>query len=231
PELVYVDARRYFVDPVDVSDDLVEDSADVCRADEGRARLIERSAPPLGELLVAAHRVLELGAVRLDCERSARGGPDWAAEQDVVCKDEVGRELGAHSRGIRLDVAVALGAGQVLQQPRLGPGIAVEDEGGQQVVRQLGPQDARAGEVVGAGVPLLADDDDLVPQAGPRARERACVHVRPRAAEQVAVPEDDLHGASLADLARADAAIRSGGSRARAGAPRPDWTCELARRP
>src|SRR5207248_5509516 len=82
------------------------------------------------------------------------------------------------------------------------PCVTVEDEDGQQVVRQLRPHGAGACEVVSGGVPLLADDHDLVPKPAPSSRERARVHVGARAAEQVAVPEDDLHGASFADLAR-----------------------------
>jgi hypothetical protein len=46
-------------------------------------------------------------------------------------------------------------------------------------------------------VRLLREHDDLVPGAAPLARERARVDVRPGPAEQVPVPEDNLHAASL----------------------------------
>ena len=66
--------------PLDVADDLFEHSADVRGADEGRAALLEGLPPPRRQLVVAAHRVLELGAVRLDRERSAGGSSNGAAE-------------------------------------------------------------------------------------------------------------------------------------------------------
>ena len=70
----------------------------------------ERLARPRRESsLVAAHRVLELGAVRLDDVRRAGRGADGAAEQHVVGEDEVGRQERAHRRGVRLDVRVELG--------------------------------------------------------------------------------------------------------------------------
>src|SRR5204862_740270 len=76
PELLDVDTRRHLVHPLDMADDLLEHSADVRGADERRARLLERLPSPGRQLLAAAHRVLELGAVRLDRERSAGGGRD-----------------------------------------------------------------------------------------------------------------------------------------------------------
>src|SRR5207248_9653128 len=71
-----------------------------------------------------------------------------------------------------------------------------------EAVRQLGPDDAGAAEVVGARVALLADDHDLVAQPAPGPRERPRVDVRARAAEQVPVPEDALHGRRLLVRAR-----------------------------
>src|SRR5437763_8433582 len=65
-ELVDVDTRRDLVDAVDVTDELLENRANVRGADEHHVRFGERLAPPGGELVVAAYRVLELGAVRLD---------------------------------------------------------------------------------------------------------------------------------------------------------------------
>ena len=80
----------------------------------------------------------------------------------MVGEDEVGRKLGANRSGVRLDVALALLGRQLLEQPRLEPLVAVEHEDGQEVVRQFGPDDARAAQVVRARVSLLADDHDLV---------------------------------------------------------------------
>ena len=88
----------------------------------------KRFSPPRLELRPAAHRVLELGAVRLDAKRLAERGADGAAHQDVVREHEVGREQLAQRRDVRVDVAPALVSGEVLQQPRLEPLVAVEHE-------------------------------------------------------------------------------------------------------
>ena len=72
----------------------------------------ERLPPPRGELVVAAHRVLQLRAVRLDRVRRAGRRGHGPAEQDVVGKDEVGRKLGAHGFGVRLDVPLAFARAQ-----------------------------------------------------------------------------------------------------------------------
>ena len=82
---------------LDVAHDLLEHAPDVVGADEHRGGVLERFPPPRLQLLVAPHRVLELGPVRLDREARAACGADRPAEQDVVGEDEVGRQLGAHS--------------------------------------------------------------------------------------------------------------------------------------
>ena len=115
-----------------MADHVLEHLPDVRRADEDRLRAAERLASPAGELLVAAHRVLELGAVRLDRVASAGCGPDRSAEEDVVAEDEVGRQLLAHRRGIALDPVVELGAGAVLHELDLVALVAVEHEDRQQ---------------------------------------------------------------------------------------------------
>jgi hypothetical protein len=63
--------------------------------------------------------------VRLDSIGRARRGRDRAAQQDVVGEDEVGGELGANGGGVRLDVALALLGGELLEQPRLEPFVTV----------------------------------------------------------------------------------------------------------
>ena len=68
----------------------------------------QRLGAPGRERGVAAHRVLELGAVRLDGERRAGGGADRAAEEDVVREDDVGGKQGADRGGVRLDPGVEL---------------------------------------------------------------------------------------------------------------------------
>ena len=161
-ELVDVDSRRHLVDALDVADHLLEHRADMRRADESGCRLLKRRSPPGGQVGAAAHRVLELGAVRLDRVRSTGSRRNRPAEQDVVGEDEVGRQLGANRSGVRLDVALTLLGRQLLEQPRLEPLVPVEHEDGQEVVRQFGPDDPRAAQVVRARVSLLADDHDLV---------------------------------------------------------------------
>ena len=91
-----------------VPDDVLEHVANVLRADVGRIRLRERLPRPRAELRPAAHRVLELGAVRLDAERRTARRADGAAHQHVVGEHEVGGQQLAQRGGVRLDVGAAL---------------------------------------------------------------------------------------------------------------------------
>ena len=122
-------------------------------------------------------------------------GTDRTAHQHVVCEHEVGGEQLAERRRVRIDVCRLLGVGEVLQELRLEPGVAVHHEHGQQTVRQVDVHDPRTAEVVLLRRALLADDDDVVAGVAPLARERPGVDVRAGAAEQVAVPEQDPHDA------------------------------------
>ena len=195
PELLDVHAGRDLVHAVDVADHLLEHGADMRRADEHRIRALEALPAPHLELRVAAHRVLELGAVRLDRVARAARCADRPAEQHVVREHDVGRQQLPERSRVRLDVALPLLGGQVLQSGRLEPLVAVDDEHGQQPIGQLRPHDARAAEVESLRMRLLADDDHVVARARPFARERARVDVRARAREQVPVPEQDPHRA------------------------------------
>ena len=120
-------------------------------------------------------------------------GADRTAHQHVVREHEVGRQQLAERRRVRIDVRALLGVGEVLQELRLEPGVAVHHEHRQQLVRQLDVHDPRAAEVVLLGRALLAHDDHVVAGVAPFARERAGVDVRAGAAEQIAVPEQDPH--------------------------------------
>ncbi len=191
----------------DLPDDVFEHLPDVRRADVRHVRLGERLGTPTLELRPAAHRVLELRTVRLDPERRAGGRPDGRTEQHVVREDEVGGKECAQCGGVRLDVGVELVRAEVLQQLRLESGVPVKDERGQAPARQLRRDDGRAAEIELLWLTLLADDDHFVTGATPFAGERTRVDVRSRAAEQVAVPEQDPHRAG---------ALTSGGSRGRA---------------
>jgi hypothetical protein len=167
----------------------------MCSEPTKTARGRKRIARPLGEERPAADRELELGAVRLHSEWRAGRGGHGAAGQHVVREDEVGGELGADRRGVRLDVRRPLRIAEVLQVARLKPFVAVEHEDREQAAADVRPDDARAAQVELLRVRLLAEHDDLVPVRAPGSRERARVDVRAGAREQVAVPEDDVHGA------------------------------------
>ena len=190
PELVDVDARRNLVHAVDVTDDVLEHRADVRRADEDRLRARERLTSPGGELLVAAHRVLELGAVRLDHVARAGRRSHRPSGHDVVREDDVRRKMLAQRRRVELDVTVTLGPRQLGKPSRLQPLVTVEDEDRQDAA-DVRTHELRTAEVVDVRMPLLREQHDLVAGAAPLPRERARVDVRARAAQEVPVPEKD----------------------------------------
>ena len=192
-ELVDVDAGRHLVDAFGDPRDLLDDAADVGRADVDRLCGFQAVPPPPLELGPAAHRVLELGAVRLDPERPAEVRADRSAHQDVVREDEAGGAEVAEGGDVRLDVGGPLGGREVLEEPRLEPLVAVEDERGQQASRQLRPDHLGSRKVVPARVALLADHRHLVPGEAPFPRQGSGVDVRARSPEQVPVPEVDPH--------------------------------------
>ena len=128
-------------------------------------------------------------------------GADRPAEQDVIREDDVGGQAFAQSRGIQLDVALALCARQVLQEPRLEPLVAVEHEDGQRPA-DLRTHDLGAAEVVQLRVSLLAEQDDVVPGAAPLPRERARVDVRARPAQEVPVPDEDSRFSGQVEVER-----------------------------
>ena len=203
-ELVDVDAGRDDLDPIRVrppAEDLLDNPPDVLRPDEHGASLGERLARPGRELLASPDRELELRAVRLDHERHPDRHADRRSEEHVVQEEEVGRQVLAHDGGVPLDEVAALGLGEVLQRAGLEVLVTVEDEDGERPAGQVGPDDPRAPEVVALGMRLLAEDDHLVPETSPGPGERARVDVRAGPAQEVAVPEEDLHAGILADAA------------------------------
>ena len=196
PERVDVDARRDDADPLQVlarADDVLEHTPDVLRAGEDVARAAEALPRPGRQLLVPADGELELRPVRLDGERHAGGDPDRRTEEDVVHEQEVRRQVLAHRGGVPLDPFVALGNSDLRQEARLQALVAVEDEDRQQAAR-VGPDERRSAQVDALWMRLLGEDDHLVPEAAPGPRERARVHVRAGPAEEVAVPDENLHG-------------------------------------
>jgi hypothetical protein len=113
----------------------------------------------------------------------------------VVGQQEVGRPLLPNGSRVGGDVVVQLRAGHVLHKTRPDRLVVVEHED-RQVWADVGPYDARATQVVALRVAVLAEDDDLVALLAPGARERSRVDVGAGAAEQVAVPDEDLHAAA-----------------------------------
>jgi hypothetical protein len=111
----------------------------------------------------------------------------------VVREDDVGRQVLAHGRGVRFDVALALRSRQLLEEPRLETLVAVDDEHGEQPLRQLRPHHARAPEIEQLRPRLLAEDGDVISRARPFPRERLRVDVRAGPGEEVPVPEEDPH--------------------------------------
>ena len=153
----------------------------------------ERVCAPGREARIAAHRVLELGAVCLDGERRAGSGPDRPAEEHVVREDEVSREErpDARRRSPRPSrrALPACSPGRVARRSRRS-GRGRRPAAGPPT---SGRSDARRAEVVALGMRLLREDGHVVPCPAPLAGEHPGVDVRARAAEQVAVPEEDAH--------------------------------------
>ena len=153
PEL-NVHPGRHLVDAVDGPADLAHDLADVLRTDDGRRGAGERLAAPGRQLGIAAHRVLELGAMRLDDVAAAARRSHGPTQQDVVDEDEIGRTVLAEGARVRLDPGLELCARAVLNALDLVALIAVQHEHGQQ------PADVRRGrsgaaEIEALGVRLL----------------------------------------------------------------------------
>ena len=88
--------------------------------------------------------------------------------------------------------ALALGPAEILDASSLHVLVAVDDEHRQEPAH-IGPDHRRPADVVPIGMRILAEDDDLVPEARPGAREAARVHIRSGAAQEIAVPDENLH--------------------------------------
>ena len=222
PELVHVDARRHDLDAVDVPGDLLEHVADVLGAGVDDLGPGERLGAPARELGTAAHRVLELRAVRLDRGSAARSQRRRAPRAGRGSRST--RSAGASSRSAAAFAATYASRSAAVKSTSSrasSPSYRSRTKTGSRPPGQVGHDDPRPAEVVALRMPLLADDRHVVPGEAPLARERARVDVRARPAEQIPVPEQDPHGRTLP---------RSGGSRARRAARRPGSTCGRSRR-
>ncbi len=178
------------MDAIDVPADLFEHLADVLRADERRGGARESRSPPLGECVVPAHRILELGAVGLDRVASAGRRTDRPTEQDVIGEHEIGRQQLPDRGRVRLNPALELipaAVGDALDDVSL---VAIEHEHGQQPP-DIGANRGCGPEVEARWVAFLRQHRDVVPGQRPLSRQLAGVDVRPRATKEVAVPEQD----------------------------------------
>ena len=117
---------------------------------------------------------------------------DGSSGQDVVGEDEIGRKMPAERFAVQLDVALELSPAQLVQKSCLQALVFVEHEH-RQSPADLRPDQLRRADVVALGVPLLAEEQHLVARPAPLAGQRARVDVGARSAEQVTVPEKDLH--------------------------------------
>ena len=184
------------MDVLDVPAYLFQHLADVRGADErGRGGGENLATPPL-ELGAAAHRVLELGAVRFHDVAGARRSADGSAEEHVVAEDEVGGKAFSHRRRVRLDPGVEPVVRAVLEQSHLVARIPVEHEHGEQPA-DVGPHGVGPAEIVALGMRLLREDRHVVTRAAPFPSQLPRVHVRARAPEQVPVPQQDPHASHL----------------------------------
>ena len=142
----------------------------------------------------AADRELELRAVRLDDEGHPDRGADRRSEEHVVHEEEVRRQVRADGGGVSLDELVPL-----LRRADPGGSAPRDRRSG----RGRRPAAARRRDRAGrprapprskrSGCGSWREDDDLVPEPRPGPRERARVDVRARPAQEVAVPEENLH--------------------------------------
>src|SRR5205085_11910598 len=107
----------------------------------------QRLRSPAREVGAAAHGVLELRAVRLDPKADPARCATRRPEQNMIREHEVGGSKLTQRRGIRLDVRLPLLPGEVAEEPRLEPLVAVEHEDGEQPPGQLRYDDPRTAEV------------------------------------------------------------------------------------
>ena len=117
-------------------------------------------------------------------------GADRAAEEDVVDVEEIRRAPLANRRGVRLDPVGELVARALLHPLDLVALVPVEDEHEEQAA-DIRSHGGRFPEVVLLRPSLLREHGDVVPASAPLARQLPGIDVRPRATQEVAVPDED----------------------------------------
>ena len=128
--------------------------------------------------------------MRLHDVRAAARSADGPTQQDVVDVEEICGPLFADRRGVRVDPGVELRARALLQALHLVALVAVDHENGEQPadVRSHG---GRSSEIEPLRLSLLGEHGDVMAASAPLARELPGVDVRPRATQEVAVPDED----------------------------------------
>ena len=154
------------------------------------------SSPHQVTLLVAPHRVFELGPVGLDHVATAGRRSDGRPEQDVVDEDEVGGQALAQRGGVRVDPRVEVRARAVLHPLDLVALVFVQHEYRQEPA-DVWAHSIGAAEVVALWMRLLGEHGHVVALAPPLAHELAGVDVRARARQEIAMPDEDAHRARL----------------------------------
>src|SRR4051812_12895259 len=174
------------------ADDLLEHRPDVLRAGEHLGRLLQLFASPGAQLVVSPHGELELGSVRLDGEGHPDRCPHGRSQEHMVGEEEARREMLPHRRRVLIDEALPFPRRQVGQPACFHVLVAVEDEDGQRPLDSR-PDGLGPAEVEAFRMWILAEDDDVMAELTPGLREGAGIDVRPRSAQEVAVPEENLH--------------------------------------
>ena len=129
----------------------------------------------------------------LTAKRAPAAAPTGPPSRTWFAKTRSAGRCSRSAAAFRSTQRVELGPGAVLDELDLVALVAVEHEDRQQPA-DVRPHRRGAAEVVEPRLGLLAEDGDLVPRPRPLPRQRPRVDVRARAAEEVAVPEQDLHG-------------------------------------
>jgi hypothetical protein len=134
--------------------------------------------------------------VRLDGERHPDCRAHGSAEEHVIREQIVRRQVIADGGSVLLDEPFPLGLAEILEVPSLEVFVAVEHEDRQRPL-YLGTNARRAAEVIGLRTRLLGENDDLVAEPAPGTGERTGVDVRARPAQEVAVPNENLHACTI----------------------------------
>ena len=210
---------------VDVADDVLDDLADVLRADVDR--LARRRAPPRPTARAARCRASSTRArSRAPSPRTAR--PTRHRRRRRAARGSRRRRRPGRARAApphsRRRTRRARSCVKSWSSFACRPSYSSSTKTGSRPSGRSGTTTSAPPRSYALGVPVLAHDDHVVPGAAPLARERTRVDVRARTSEKVSVPEQDAHRRA------AYAGATSGGSTARRATRPRDSTCAPSRR-